>query len=42
MAEAFLNTFYGDHFKAYNAGITPKFNPYTIRAMAKVGIDISG
>ncbi len=42
MTEAFLNTFYGDHFEAYNAGITPEVNPYAIRVMAEVGIDISG
>jgi arsenate reductase len=43
MAEAFLNTFYGDCFEAMSAGLEPGvLNPYVVRAMQEVGIDISG
>ena len=42
MAEGFLNTLYGDKYEAYSAGIEPaKINPYAIRVMAEIGIDIS-
>ena len=43
MAEGFLRHLYGDRYEAYSAGITPtQVNPYAIKAMAEVGIDISG
>ena len=42
MAEAFLNKLYGDKYEAYSAGIEPKeINPYVVKAMAEIGIDIS-
>jgi arsenate reductase len=43
MAEALLNALYGNEYRAYSAGVTPtKVNPYVVKAMAEVGIDISG
>ena len=43
MAEAFLKKLGGDHFQAESAGLEPgKLNPYVVRAMAEVGLDISG
>jgi len=42
MAEAFLNSLYGNKYKAHSAGIEPaKVNPHAIKVMAEVGIDIS-
>jgi len=42
MAEGILNAFYGDGYEGYSAGVTPtKVNPYVIKAMAEIGIDIS-
>ena len=42
MAEGFLNALYGDKYEAYSAGIEPaEVNPYSIKIMAEVGIDIS-
>ena len=42
IAESFLNALYGDKYEAHSAGVTPtKVNPYVIKAMAEVGIDIS-
>jgi arsenate reductase (thioredoxin) len=42
MAEAFVNTFYGDKFIAESAGLEPgKLNPLVIKSMAEIGIDIS-
>ena len=42
MAEALLNKLYGDKYEAYSAGVEPReINPYAIKAMAEVGIDIS-
>ena len=42
IAEALLKKLYGDKYEAYSAGITPaEINPYVVRAMAEVGIDIS-
>jgi arsenate reductase len=42
MAEGFLRHLYGDKYDVYSAGVTPtKVNPYAIKAMAEVGIDIS-
>ncbi len=43
MAEAWLNTLYGDRFRAVSAGLEPgTLNPYAVRAMNEVGVDISG
>ena len=43
MAEGLLRHFAGDHFEVYSAGLEPKsVNPYAIRAMQEIGIDISG
>lgn len=42
MAEAWLNTLYGDRFEAHSAGLEPgELNPLVVRAMREVGIDIS-
>ena len=42
MAEGFLNALHGDRYEAQSAGVTPtKINPYVVKAMAEVGIDVS-
>jgi arsenate reductase (thioredoxin) len=42
MAEAFLKKLGGDRFEVESAGLEPgKLNPFVIRAMGEVGIDIS-
>jgi arsenate reductase (thioredoxin) len=42
MAEALLNTLNGDKYEAYSAGmIATRVNPYVVKAMAEIGIDIS-
>ena len=42
MAEGILRTLYGDRYEAYSAGTQPtKVNPYTIKVMSEIGIDIS-
>jgi len=42
MAEAFLNALCGDKYEAQSAGITPTgLNPYVVKAMAEIGIDLS-
>jgi len=42
MAEAFLNKLCGDRYEAKSAGITPtQINPYVVKAMAGIGIDLS-
>lgn len=42
MAEGFFRAFYSDQYEVYSAGITPtKINPFAIRVMQEVGIDIS-
>ena len=42
MAEAWLNTLFGEHYEALSAGIEPGIlNPLVVRSMAEVGIDIS-
>jgi arsenate reductase len=42
MAEALLNAVYRDRYEGYSAGVTPtKVNPYVVKAMAEIGIDIS-
>lgn len=43
MAEAFLRTYGGDRFEAHSAGLEPKgLNPFTVKAMEEIGIDVSG
>jgi arsenate reductase len=43
MAAAFLEKHGGDRFEAESAGLEPgRLNPYVVRAMAELGIDISG
>jgi arsenate reductase len=43
MAEGFVRKYGGDHFEVYSAGLEPKgINPYTVRVMNEVGIDLSG
>ena len=42
MAEALLRVLYGERYEAYSAGTQPsKINPYAIKVMAEIGIDIS-
>jgi arsenate reductase len=42
MAEAFLNKLCGDKYEAESAGVTPTgINPYVVKAMAEVGVDLS-
>jgi arsenate reductase (thioredoxin) len=42
MAEAFLNDFCGQWFKAQSAGLEPgKLNQFAVEAMKEIGIDIS-
>jgi len=42
MAEGFLNALYGDRYEGSSAGIEPaQVNPYAIKVMAEIGIDIS-
>lgn len=42
MAEAFLRQLGRDAFEAFSAGLEPKgLNPFTVRVMEEIGIDIS-
>jgi len=42
MAAAFLKSIAGDRFEAESAGLEPgRLNPFVVRAMAEIGIDIS-
>jgi len=43
IAEAFLNNFYGDHFKVESAGLEPAeaINPLVVKVMDEVEIDLS-
>ena len=42
MAEGLLNALYGDKYEAYSAGIEPtKINPYAVKVMTEIGINIS-
>lgn len=42
MAEAFVNSLYGDRFEAKSAGLEPgDLNPLVVKAMDEIGIDIS-
>lgn len=41
MAEGLLRHYAGDHFEVYSAGLEPKgVNPYSLRVMDEIGIDI--
>lgn len=43
MAEGFLRNFYGDKYEVYSAGSEPTMvNSFVVKAMAEIGIDISG
>ena len=43
MAEGLLRHFYGERYEAFSAGATPtKVHPLAIKAMAEIGIDITG
>jgi arsenate reductase len=42
IAEALINHYYGDRFRAFSAGIKPTFvNPNAIKVMKEIGIDIN-
>lgn len=42
MAEGLLRALYGDYYEAYSAGTqATRVNPYAIKVMAEIGIDIS-
>lgn len=42
MAEGLIRAFYGDKFEAYSAGTNPAgVNPYAIKVMKEIGVDIS-
>jgi len=42
MAEGILRSIHGDEYEAFSAGTEPsRVNPYAVRAMAEIGIDIS-
>jgi len=42
MAEAFLNKLCGDRYEAKSAGVAPRgLNPYVVKAMAEVDIDLT-
>ena len=42
MAEGLLRALYSDRYEAYSAGTEPiNVNPYAIKVMAEIGIDIS-
>jgi arsenate reductase len=43
IAEGLMNTFFGDDYIAWSAGTEPtQVNPYAIKVMEEVGIDMSG
>lgn len=42
MAKGLLNALYSSRYKGYSAGIEPAMiNPYAVKVMAEIGIDIS-
>lgn len=42
IAEAIVNRFFAERHEAYSAGIEPaEINPYAVKSLAKIGIDIS-
>lgn len=43
IAEGLMNTFFGDDYIAWSAGTEPtQVNPYAIKVMEEVGIDMTG
>ena len=43
IAEGLMNTYYGDDYTVWSAGTEPtQVNPYTIKVMEEVGIDVAG
>lgn len=43
MAEGLMRQYSGERFEVYSAGLEPKgINPYAIKAMDEIGIDIRG
>lgn len=43
MAEGLLRALFGERYEAFSAGVSPSFvDPDAIRAMAEIGIDITG
>jgi arsenate reductase len=43
MAEGLVNALYADRYRAFSAGTEPStLNPYAVRVMHEIGIDISG
>ncbi len=43
MAEALMRRYAGDVFEVYSAGLEPKgINPYTVRVMEEIGLDLAG
>jgi len=43
IAEAFLRKYGSERFEAHSAGLEPKgLNPFTVKVMDEVGIDVSG
>jgi len=43
MAEAFINTYFGEKYEAFSAGIHPgSLNAFVVEAMKEIGIGISG
>ena len=43
MAEGLINNYLSDKWTAYSAGVQPtKVNPFAIKVMLEIGIDISG
>jgi arsenate reductase len=43
MAEALLRMLYGNRYESYSAGVVPsQVNPYAIKAMEQLGVDMSG
>ena len=42
MAEAFLRDYAGDRYEVHSAGLEPQgINPYTVKVLNEIGIDIS-
>lgn len=42
IAEAMVNRFFAERHEAHSAGIEPiKINPYVVKSLAKISIDIS-
>lgn len=43
MGEAFIRQYLGHLFNVYSAGLDPKgMNPYTVRVMDEIGVDVRG